>query len=121
MTFRPIALAALLLLSACADKAAPLPAAGASSVAAAESAACAASGGVQRPVCRLQRQMCVRPYRDGGRVCSDDDQCAGGCLYEGAAVAADGTTTGLCRKNDDPCGCVEHVVGGKRANGICVD
>lgn len=121
MNLRPIALATLLLLCACAPSPPTAPASETATVAGADAAACATRSGVLRPVCRMQRPMCVRPYRDGGRICSDDDQCAGGCLYDGAAVAADGTTTGLCRKDDDPCGCVEHVVGGKRANGICVD
>lgn len=117
--------ASSLLLAACAVDAPPSkPAAVAGAAASAPGTAanaCTATGGVVRPVCRMQRPMCVVPYADAGKACTDDAQCAGGCLYEGAAVTADGRTTGNCRKDNDPCGCVEHLKDGQRVNGICVD
>lgn len=121
MTLRALAaLACLLVLAACAPDA-PRSSPPAPTVAGADPAACATAGGTVRPVCRLGRSMCVVPFKDAGKACTDNAQCEGGCLYEGAPVAADGTTTGACRKDNDPCGCREEVVAGKRANGICVD
>jgi hypothetical protein len=120
MTLRALAcFAAALMLAACTANAPPPKASPA--INSGDPVACGAAGGTIRPVCRLQRPMCVIPYADAGKACTDDSQCQGGCLYEGAAVAANGTTTGLCRKDNDPCGCIEHLKDGKRVSGVCVD
>jgi hypothetical protein len=119
MTRRLVALAAVLMLSACmGGKPPPAPSPAVNS---GDPAACGAAGGTIRPVCRLQRPMCVIPYADAGKACTSNSQCAGGCIYDGAPIAANGATTGQCRQNNDPCGCVEHVDGGKKVGGLCVD
>jgi hypothetical protein len=120
LTRRAIALAALLLAAACTGASPPPPPSPAAS-SSVDAAACGAAGGVVRPVCRMQRPMCVIPNADAGKACTDDSQCGGGCVYDGAPMGADGTTTGVCRKDNDPCGCIEHVKSGKKAGGICVD
>ncbi len=129
-------LAALLALAACAappaagpttpTRARPAPPGGPhpvqpSPVASADPAACAAKGGTVRPVCRLQRPMCVIPFADAGRACTDGDQCQGDCRTEGPKPDATGPVTGRCQADTDPCGCWSNVEDGQLVGGLCVD
>ena len=104
-------LALLLVLSACAVPADPPP--GPPPAATAEN--CAAAGGEWRPVCRTQRPMCVRAYKDAGKVCTDSNQCDGRCVGEGEDVKS-----GVCEADNDPCGCATEMIAG-RPRTICVD
>jgi len=123
---RALMLVAAMIVSACspATQEGPSePAPAASLTASAEEAACAAKGGEWRPVCRMQQPACVVKFADGGKECSDSDDCAGQCLARSAAgfVPEGRAVTGVCAVNDDPCGCKQTVEGGKATVAICID
>lgn len=82
-------------------------------------AACAASGGDYRPVCRRGLPMCVTPYKDAGKPCTDNDQCEGQCRYEGDPPP-NASLTGQCQADNQPCGCSTSLAKGKPTT-ICVD
>ncbi len=82
--------------------------------------ACAAQGGEVKPVCRLQRPMCVIANPDAGKACSDPSDCGGGrCFAAGDAPA--GAATGTCAPSNDPCGCYTAIENGVAQPTICVD
>lgn len=82
---------------------------------------CSSQGGEVRRVCMLGRQMCVVPYPDAGKTCSDSSECGGRCLYDGDAVQPGTPVTGYCQKDNDPCGCFSEVEDGKLGGGLCID
>jgi hypothetical protein len=87
-----------------------------------DAAACAARGGAVRNVCMLQRPMCVIPYADAGKACTDGDQCQGDCRYTADGVPPPGArVSGTCQVNNDPCGCFSNVEDGQITGGLCVD
>jgi len=105
----------LSLLAACAPAASgPTP------VAEATEASCAARGGALQPVGRMQRQTCVIPYADAGKVCSDKADCQGSCIADGNAESQ-AATAGQCQKTNVQFGCYAKIVGGKSTGTICVD
>lgn len=83
-------------------------------------AACARAGGEYfERVCLAQQPMCVIPYPDAGRTCSDSSECAGDCM---AVKNYDGRTyKGECEDNNIPCGCRAIVKNGFVIDGICID
>ena len=81
---------------------------------------CSAQNGTLQPVCRRQMLQCVIAYRDAGKACTDGDQCAGDCLYEGPENPS-GAVTGMCQANSDPCGCKTTIEDGRIARSLCVD
>jgi hypothetical protein len=85
----------------------------------------ACPGGEVRPVCRLQKDMCVTPYPDAGKACSDSSECAGDCLLDLTVrcetvgncstqiLPESGTrASGKCEVDNDPCGSRFEVVNG---------
>jgi putative hemolysin len=106
---------ALSLLVACAP-ASPGPTQAAQS----EDAICAARGGAMQPVGRIQRQTCVVPYADAGKICSDKADCQGACIADGNAESQ-AATTGQCQKTNVQFGCYAKIVNGKSTGTICVD
>jgi hypothetical protein len=87
-----------------------------------DAAACARQGGTVRPVCMLGRPMCVIPFKDAGKACTDGDQCQGDCRYSGSGkVSPDTPVTGQCQASNDPCGCFSRVEDGRITGGICID
>lgn len=110
-----------LAIAACAPQARVADAAPAPVTAAASDAAsCAAQGGAIRPVCRMQRPMCVIAYSDAGKACRGDADCQGKCRApEGAVPGRE--VTGICQADSDPCGCRADVENGIAKPGICVD
>jgi hypothetical protein len=69
----------------------------------------------------LGRPMCVIPYADAGKACTDGDQCQGDCRYGDGKPPANGTVTGQCQRSNDPCGCFSTVEGGRITAALCVD
>jgi hypothetical protein len=86
----------------------------------AETRACAARGGTIQPVCMLGELMCVVPYRDGGKQCTDKSDCAGECLYEGPEPPPP-NAVGKCQRTSDPCGCKALVHRGRVEPTLCAD
>ncbi|NBW08560.1 MAG: hypothetical protein EBR82_11095 [Caulobacteraceae bacterium] len=87
---------------------------------------CAAAGGtIQTSGGMLPGQMCKVRTPDAGKTCTDNDQCAGRCLYwdktpgvhgrEGARV------TGQCEPSNGTFGCFAEVRNGRLTGYLCVD
>ena len=99
----------------------------------ADAASCSARGGEIRRIGRMGRSVCVTPYADAGKRCTDGDQCLGGCRAEanlppppsgdaapGRPPAPPAVTEGRCQADTDPFGCYVRVEDG-RGTTICVD
>lgn len=87
----------------------------------ADRAACTSAGGTVQRRGRIGAELCVRPFADAGRQCTDSAQCQGKCV--GSAGAASGTepATGQCQADDRLFGCYLEIRGGKAVHAICVD
>lgn len=125
---RALFLAALSGLSLCActptqaPEAAPTTPAGQSLVrdmSGPDKAACQASGGRVERRGRLGSELCVRPFADAGKSCTDSAQCQGKCVATGNT--AEPQTAGQCQADDRLFGCYSEIKGGKSAYTICVD
>jgi hypothetical protein len=81
---------------------------------------CVAQGGDWTKVCMAQDDACVTPYPDGGKACDDGAHCAGDCLAEGNGEGA-GPVTGVCQRDDNPCGIFTRINDGVEEIGIAVD
>lgn len=111
-----LALFILLVLGACAPSAVEAPAVSS------EAAACAARGGVMRPVGRAQSVRCIVRYADAGRACTDAAQCQGECLaVSGAEPDPSGVLHGVCSADSNRFGCRTVIRDGKARPTICVD
>lgn len=82
--------------------------------------ACAKAGGEIRPVCMLQKPMCVIAFKDAGKTCSDSSECSGRCQTE-EQVQPQKATTGKCTASNDPCGCFQIVEKGVAGYPLCAD
>jgi hypothetical protein len=82
--------------------------------------ACATAGGQVRPVCMMQKPMCVISFRDAGKTCSDSSDCSGRCQTE-EQVAPMKAATGKCTPTNDPCGCFQAVEKGVAQYALCAD
>ena len=89
---------------------------------AAEHEACMAKGGMVERRGMMQTELCVVPYADAGKACTDSDQCQAQCIAEGAVGTPPGeTTAGICQRDDQLFGCFGVVEDGRIENGICLD
>ncbi|MBX7540233.1 hypothetical protein [Qipengyuania sphaerica] len=67
-------------------------------------------------------EVCVMPYADGGKACTDGDECEGRCIAEGRVGTPPGETiTGICQRDDHLFGCFGIVEDGRIEAGLCVD
>ena len=81
---------------------------------------CKAGGGTIRGVGSISYPVCVIPYPDAGRVCTDSSQCTGKCQAEGAASGA--PATGQCQSSPhDKFGCFSEIVSGIAKGMVCLD
>ena len=87
----------------------------------AERAQCLAAGGTVERRGRLQSELCVTPFADAGKVCTDGSQCGGDCIVEGRATPSSGTVQGICQRDDRLFGCYSRVENGAITTGLCVD
>lgn len=82
-----------------------------------EARSCSAQGGDWRRVCMAQAYQCVKAFADAGKICRDSTECHGECLVElvttcdengicadSAAPNAGDPATGICQRDDNPCG-----------------
>jgi hypothetical protein len=90
-----------------------------------EQKSCAQRGGKFERVGMLQSWACVIPYRDGGHVCSDDSQCAGGCIFDfggnGPIPKKGDRVSGICIRTNQEFGCIAHVKNGRLLDTLCID
>lgn len=83
----------------------------------AESRACLEKNGDWRRVCIAQKYQCVKAFADAGKSCNDSSECEGECLVDLATKCNDANectdaevpksgeqVTGICQRDDDPCG-----------------
>ena len=82
--------------------------------------ACAKTGGEVRRVCLMGTPMCVVPFSDAGKTCSDSSECMGTCRGDGSATPGQ-PATGKCQANTDPCGCFQTVEKGVAQHMLCAD
>ena len=85
-----------------------------------DAGACEAQGGMLDRRGRAQTLMCVHPYADAGKQCTDNQQCAGKCVTA-PDDGPDGRIVGTCQADDALFGCYAEVVDGKAVRAMCVD
>ncbi len=92
---------------------------------AAERQSCTAAGGTVSQQGLAGYEMCVLPYADAGKVCSDSSECLGQCraqtLNTPQQSEAAQSITGQCQANNIPFGCHSEIIGGTPRPGLCVD
>lgn len=89
--------------------------------AAREEAQCRARGGEMQAIGIDANRYCVVPYGDGGRPCTDGEQCRGDCMAD--QVTPTGTTgvQGYCAWNGFMAGCLRYLEDGVIVQGPCLD
>jgi hypothetical protein len=89
----------------------------------ADAASCAAAGGEMKPLGRLQRVQCVKPYADAGKACSAKTDCTGQCLADGESeLVAGAKARGVCQTDvSQNFGCRQRIDNGVAQGTICVD
>jgi len=103
------------------------------SAAPSEVSLCEAKGGHMEKRGMMQSSMCVVPYADAGKTCSDSSQCLGKCLlnadngsaerksdFERATTSAT-PVTGSCEADDRTFGCIAEVKNGAVDVALCID
>ncbi len=112
-----------LALSGCTPTQAPAPAPGGQSfpreLSVADQAACTAAGGKVERRGRIGAELCVKPFADAGKACTDTAQCEGKCVATGNPETP--PVAGRCQADDRLFGCYSEIKGGKAAYTICVD
>ncbi|MBC7667572.1 MAG: hypothetical protein H7236_03720 [Gemmatimonadaceae bacterium] len=111
---------ALSLLAACAPAASGPALSSQTGATQSADASCSTRGGTLQPVGRMQRQTCVLPYADAGKMCSDKADCQGSCIADGNAESQ-AATVGQCQRTNVQFGCYAKIVAGKSTGTICVD
>lgn len=87
-----------------------------------ERTSCAADGGTVERRGRIGAELCVIPFADAGKSCTDASQCEGKCIAEEAGPQPDAQSPkGMCQADDRMFGCYSTVENGKIATTICVD
>ncbi len=81
---------------------------------------CTQDGGEWKPVCMAQEPACITAFPDAGKSCTDGSQCTGDCLAEGE-LADEANATGVCQRDDNPCGTFTRINDGVAEIGIAVD
>ena len=84
---------------------------------------CVAEGGSVEHRGMFGSSMCVKPYADAGKACTDSSQCLGACLAESEpdifSVASG--ATGQCQTDNAAFGCLGEVQHGRIDGFLCVD
>ena len=83
---------------------------------------CTAQGGTPQRRGMLNLEMCVVPYSDAGKSCTDSSQCEGLCQYHDLNnVGQEEDVVGQCQPDTAPYGCFAEVRGGKAFAAMCID
>ena len=81
---------------------------------------CASDGGTIRGVGTISYPVCVVPYPDAGKMCTDSSQCTGKCQAEGTASGA--PATGKCQASaHDKYGCYSEIIADVAQGTVCLD
>ena len=122
----PLILLSVLAVAGCSrpqvvdESPAPLPTA----PAAARAAKCTGPGQFWARRGLAGETMCVTPYPDAGKACSDKNDCAGRCIadYDDVRGRTSGSAAvGKCQTDNALFGCYAEVVQGRLTQRICVD
>lgn len=109
-----------LVLAGCAPTEAPAgPQSYPMEMSAADRSACTAKGGRVERRGRLGAELCVTPFADAGKACTDKSDCQGKCIATGNSPTP--PTAGQCQADDRLFGCFAEIDGGKAVNALCVD
>jgi len=91
----------------------------------AERQSCTAAGGTISRQGLAGYEMCVLPYADAGKVCSDSSECLGQCRAQTLNTPQQSEATqavkGQCQANNIPFGCHSEIIGSTIQPGLCVD
>lgn len=87
----------------------------------ADRTACITGGGRVERRGRIGAELCVKPFADAGKQCTDTAQCAGKCVGTADQASATGPISGQCQADDRLFGCYSEIKAGKAMNAICVD
>ena len=88
---------------------------------------CQAEGGRIQPTLLPSVRVCVKPFADAGKKCSDGSQCMGSCLITEKDADWDDDLTagqdasGHCQGEDPFLGCYIEIEQGKTKQAICAD
>lgn len=114
MKLKALALAAALMLAACAPTTPAAPVETNPAV-----ASCTQQGGKMQQVGRAQTWRCILSYADAAKPCSDGSQCQGDCLaIDGEAKSP---AVGQCAADSNTFGCRARITGGVAEPMRCVD
>jgi len=84
-------------------------------------ATCTAAGGKVERRGRIGAELCVRPFADAGKQCTDTAQCQGKCIGTAAQASSTVPVSGQCQADDRMFGCYSQIRQGKAVDAICVD
>ena len=88
---------------------------------------CKAEGGRIQGTLLPSVRVCVRPYADAGKACTDGSECAGSCLITendsdwDSGLGAGQDASGHCQAEEPFFGCYVVVEQGKTEQAICAD
>ena len=88
---------------------------------AAQTASCTTRGGEFRRSGLAGFWLCVVPYADAGKPCSDTSDCQGGCMTGPNQTPVRGQAPGVCAASNSQFGCYSRVENGVVGPGLCVD
>jgi putative hemolysin len=87
----------------------------------ADRASCTAAGGTVERRGRIGAELCVRPFADASKQCTDSAQCQGKCVGTAEQVSSTAPVTGQCQADDRMFGCHSEIRQGKAVNAVCID
>lgn len=85
---------------------------------------CQAAGGRMENRGMVGTAMCVRPYADAGKACTDKSDCTGLCIrtdFNSVEARAHAPATGTCQPDNALFGCFAEVVDGHYKDAWCID
>lgn len=88
---------------------------------AAQTAECRQRGGEFRRAGMAGSWLCMIPYADADKPCSDAGDCRGACLAPANQTPVAGQAPGRCAASNNPFGCFSRVEKGVVGPGLCVD
>jgi hypothetical protein len=69
----------------------------------------------------MAAELCVRPFADAGKQCTDSAQCQGKCIGTADQASSTAPVAGQCQADDRLFGCYSQIQQGKAVSAICVD
>lgn len=84
---------------------------------------CEAKGGTIQYAGLAGNEICVIPYKDAGKDCTDKADCEGECWVGngGSKPGPDGVVHGECQPANVHFGCHAEIKAGKAGPEICID